>query len=64
MRTRLGRFRWVRVVRIVMVFWRVRIGPFYLHKALGTDRLIATSRLVKIRWIIEETYWALGGVFV
>jgi len=57
-------FRWMRIIRIIMVFWWMRIRSLDLHEAFGADRLVTTSRLVQVRRIIEEADWTLRSIFV
>jgi hypothetical protein len=46
------------------MLWGMRVGAFYLNKAFGANRLIATSCTVEIRRIIEEADRALRGILV
>lgn len=47
-----------------MVLRGMRIRPFNLYKALGTDWLIATPGFVEVRRIVEEADRTLGCVLV
>ena len=48
----------------VSMFGDMRIWPFDLDKAFGTDCLIATSSFVQIWRVIEEADWTFRSVFV
>ena len=45
-----------------MMFRRMGIGAFDLHKAFGADGLIATSSVVEVRWVVEKADGTLGSV--
>lgn len=46
------------------MLWRVWIWTFDLHKAFGTDPLVATSGLVAKCRVVDEADGAFEGIFV
>jgi formyltetrahydrofolate synthetase len=46
------------------MLWGMGVWAFYLNEALGANRLVATSRTIEIRRIIEEADRTLRGILV
>jgi hypothetical protein len=46
------------------MFWRVRVGPLNLHKALGANRLITAPGCVEIGRVVKKADWTFARILV